>query len=676
MAPPTLEGTSFGTTDFMSPEQDLDASTVTPLADQWSLGATLAWLITGNKMKYFKDTDITDDKLRHVVSRATSKHAHDRFSDLREFRNALKSTVSGPAVSAQQASPERPARQAAGDTAAPADPIRASGIDGQCWKCGCINSDSRKFCKACGEATREACLNVRCLLPIGVWERFCPECGEDQPRQREVRLRRVQESGDLIRRHLQQQRYDIALAELQQLDSQCTTPRLRLLLAPVEGLGTEADQLQQAVQQILQRAIEQATACDYAEALQTLQQVPDVFWPEEAVTWRQSVTELQALRDALQPLVSGGRLDELKKTLQRLQQLQPGHWSAAEYITRCVEVLVEHARQLHASGQLDAALEQLESIAVTDRTDSCRQYSAALQEELDELERRGTELAAVGDYDKALELFRNLSEQRRPRSWSAWRAAAAALLRLECPFSLETARKAQAALARSLKMPEEWSNSVGMKFRPIPAGTYKKMTLTKPFWLGVHQVTQEQWRQVMGTTPWKGRSYTIDGADVAASYVSWDDAVAFCEKLSRKEGKRYRLPTDAEWEWACRAGTTTAYSFGDDEKQLGEYAWFDGNAFNKGETYAHPVGQKKANPFGLYDVHGNVWEWCSDWYGDGNPLEEEAIDPQGPPSGSFRVSRGGSWDYVPVGLRSSYRVFNTPDRRGNDTGCRVVLECG
>jgi formylglycine-generating enzyme required for sulfatase activity len=202
------------------------------------------------------------------------------------------------------------------------------------------------------------------------------------------------------------------------------------------------------------------------------------------------------------------------------------------------------------------------------------------------------------------------------------------------------------------------------------------MTLTKPFWLGVHQVTQEQWRQVMGTTPWKGQSYTIDGADVAASYVSWDNAVAFCETLSRQEGKRYRLPTDAEWEWACRAGTTTAYSFGDDEKQLGEYAWCDGNAGNKGQKDAHRVGQKKANPFGLYDVHGNVYEWCSDRHGDGNPMDAEAIDPQGPASGSFRVLRGGSWNDGPFDLRSSFRYFFTPVFRLYFTGCRVVLECG
>jgi formylglycine-generating enzyme required for sulfatase activity len=192
----------------------------------------------------------------------------------------------------------------------------------------------------------------------------------------------------------------------------------------------------------------------------------------------------------------------------------------------------------------------------------------------------------------------------------------------------------------------------------------------------VHQVTQEQWRQVLGTTPWKGESFTIEGSDVAASYVSWDDAVKFCERLSQKEGRRYRLPSEAEWEYTCRAGTTTAYSFGDDEQQLGAYAWFDGNAWSKGEKYAHRVGQKRPNAFGLYDVHGNVWEWCADWYDAGYYAKAPASDPPGHPSGSFRVLRGGSWNDVPVNLRSSYRLYYTPDDRLSSTGCRVVLECG
>jgi formylglycine-generating enzyme required for sulfatase activity len=236
------------------------------------------------------------------------------------------------------------------------------------------------------------------------------------------------------------------------------------------------------------------------------------------------------------------------------------------------------------------------------------------------------------------------------------------------------------ALAKFWNLPEEWTNSVGMKFRPIPAGTYKQMTLTQPFWMGVHELTQGQWQQVMGTRPWKGERYVIEGADVAATHVSWEDVVAFCEQLSKKEGRRYRLPTEAEWEWSCRAGTTTAYSFGDDESQLGYYAWYAGNAWYrnnvwyKNERYAHRVGQKRANPFGLYDVHGNVVEWCADWYGSDNPMESNSQDPQGPASGVSRVFRGGSWHVMPIYLSSSDRGGNFSGLHDSGVGCRVLLE--
>ncbi|MFM7164493.1 MAG: formylglycine-generating enzyme family protein, partial [Planctomycetaceae bacterium] len=185
-------------------------------------------------------------------------------------------------------------------------------------------------------------------------------------------------------------------------------------------------------------------------------------------------------------------------------------------------------------------------------------------------------------------------------------------------------------------------------------------------------VTQGQWKKVMGTEPWKEGGYVQEGDDYPAVYVSCNDAVEFCTKLSSMEGKVYRLPTEAEWEYVCRRGTTTAFSFGNDEAELGKYAWFDGNAWDIDERYAHRVAQKLPNPFGLYDMHGNVREWCSDWYGDypSTPL----TDPRGPGSGSSRVLRGGSWYYVPDFVRCASRLDDTPEYRNGDLGFRVVLE--
>ena len=216
------------------------------------------------------------------------------------------------------------------------------------------------------------------------------------------------------------------------------------------------------------------------------------------------------------------------------------------------------------------------------------------------------------------------------------------------------------------------------------------VTLTKPFSLGKTEVTQGQWKEVMGTEPWDGQKYVKADKDCPATYVNWGDATEFCKKLTaieRKSGKlkadeEYRLPTEAEWEYACRAGTETAFSFGDDESKLGEYGWwggFDLAALTKGEVkagggnaareqYAHTVGTKKPNPWGLHDMHGNVAEWCSDWYGDSLA---GGTDPVGPEEGSSRVFRGGGWWPDPGFCRSARRV-NLPSDRRSFLGFRVA----
>jgi formylglycine-generating enzyme required for sulfatase activity len=150
--------------------------------------------------------------------------------------------------------------------------------------------------------------------------------------------------------------------------------------------------------------------------------------------------------------------------------------------------------------------------------------------------------------------------------------------------------------------------------------------------------------------------------------VSWDD----CQEFLRKAGGGLRLPTEAEWEYACRAGTKTRFSYGDDAdyRQLGEYAWYASNSGNK----THPVGEKKPNGWGLYDVHGNVWEWCQDWYGE--YAAGQAADPTGPASGSVRVLRGGCWFYFPQNCRSAYRVYDAPVYRDVNIGLRVVVVVG
>ncbi len=240
----------------------------------------------------------------------------------------------------------------------------------------------------------------------------------------------------------------------------------------------------------------------------------------------------------------------------------------------------------------------------------------------------------------------------------------------------------------SRELPSE-INSVGQRLVTIPAGKFlmgsserggdeerpvREVTISRPFQLSATEVTQGQWQAVMGTTPWKGKGYVIEGDDYPATYVSWEDAMEFCRRLSsrpdeKKSGRIYRLPTEAEWEYACRGGVAAEYCFGDDERMLDSFGWFTRNS----EGHPQSVGKKLPNAFGLFDMHGNVWEWCSDWYDEDYYQNAPATDPQGPTSGSDRVLRGGGWSGEAANCRSASRNWSDPSNRHNLDGFRVAL---
>jgi formylglycine-generating enzyme required for sulfatase activity/serine/threonine protein kinase len=317
------------------------------------------------------------------------------------------------------------------------------------------------------------------------------------------------------------------------------------------------------------------------------------------------------------------------------------------------------------------------------------------------------------------------------KGWQGWPADAppAAI----APFDAKQAKKHQAAWAKYLKLPVEYTNSLGMKFVLIPPGEFTmgstpaeieealkfvgedrnwpdnipseapqhKVILTQPIYLGVHEVTQADYEKVMEKNPsWfaateegKDQVADMDTTSHPVETVSWNDAAEFCAKLSQQEqlkpfyfrsgetvtpldGTGYRLPTEAEWEFACRAGTTTKYWIGDQDQDLAQAGWFGTNSGGR----THAVGELKANPFGLYDIHGNILEWIQDWW---EPTyyagfqEKPALNPNGPSSaGSQRVIRGGNWTYAASSCRASARRRRDPPYRGPDLGFRVARVAG
>jgi len=185
------------------------------------------------------------------------------------------------------------------------------------------------------------------------------------------------------------------------------------------------------------------------------------------------------------------------------------------------------------------------------------------------------------------------------------------------------------------------------------------VTISNGFWMGKYELTKAQWTAVMGTTPWSGRSYVLDDPDSPAIYVSWNDAQAFITALNGLTGKTFRLPSEAEWEYACRAATATRFYWGDDPSYtaIADYAWCWYNAWNVGERYAHVVGLKLPNAFGLYDMSGNVYEWCEDdFHFDYTGAPANGVAWVDSPRGFYRVSRGGRYLSFAVPCRSAYRA--------------------
>jgi len=226
------------------------------------------------------------------------------------------------------------------------------------------------------------------------------------------------------------------------------------------------------------------------------------------------------------------------------------------------------------------------------------------------------------------------------------------------------------------------TNSVGIEFVLIPAGKFKMgssevgrsrneipmhyVKIENAYYLGKYGVTQKQWLEVMGNNPSK-----FIGDDLPVEGVSCNDVQDFVKKLNEREGsEKYRLPSESEWEYAIRAGNTTQYSFGDNASDLGDYAWYNYNSGSK----THPVDQKRPNPWGLYSMHGNVFEWVQDkWHDDyyGAPLFGSAWESG---SGTYRVVRGGSWYFSAGGCRSASRNYFPTDMRVSSVGFRLLQE--
>jgi formylglycine-generating enzyme required for sulfatase activity len=459
------------------------------------------------------------------------------------------------------------------------------------------------------------------------------------------------------------------------------------------NLGANSEILQTARQNIalayMKKAEEAAISGELAQV------APNVA---KAFEYDRSVEATPAILDpfantainAFEQSDSDQNLNAAMAAIEKLKAVKPGNDNIEKYKQSIAVILISRARKTSASDPRrvlsDIVLAEELGATATDLVSLKTELSQLLLARCRQLLSSKEFENALGDYivlssadpQTARQINAEISSQVPAEVYLKLPTEILATLPTEILATLPSHRLFQLPPKIILRVPP-YRNSIGMEFKLLPAGRFMmgdvhggssatphQVTLTKAYSLGVHEVTQEQYERVMGKNPskFKGARNPVEG-------VSWEDAVEFCRKLSalpaeKTAGRVYRLPTEAEWEYACRSGKTTKYGFGDSESELENFAWFDNNS---GQT-THPVGQKKPNAWGLHDMHGNLYEWCSDWYGD---YPRGAVtDPTGPSGGSLRVYRGGSWRGEAADCRSARRLGIAPSYRGN-LGFRLAL---
>jgi formylglycine-generating enzyme required for sulfatase activity/serine/threonine protein kinase len=673
----TMEGAVIGTLDFMPPEQRQAAELTDHRSDLWSLAATFYQMLTGKSPKVINIASIPP-KLQSAVATALEESKEDRFQSAMEMREDILQAHSGKM-----------------------DTSRTLG-EGECPQCATSNPSHGKFCVECGEILQMQCL--KCEVEMQIWNKACGECGSLQTPLVETKLSELKEIHDQAEKFLIDLEFDKATEQSEIVGSE-SDARLQQYAGWHEDFSTrlEASRTSEHARlaQLLQEALTHEQAYDYETGLKTLQQSAPSLKQTAITGSEDSAAEiikrlttkqsrLKELEGIVRERITTREISDLLPIVTELLALKPNRPEVQKLKTQLEKRKLNILRDAIASAisgkQLLGLLPVVEQCLGLNRNqDDLVKLKKDLIAREAQLDARNQPIISQvqahmqqQQFDAALEMLGTITPRRQTSSTVALSQRAAT----EQKVAEEAAIRARAPI----------TNTIEMTFNRIPAGSFlmgspasgvvagtkdeyqHKVTITKNYYMQTTQVTQVQWRALMGTDPWTRKGGVPFQPNHAATHINWSEAVAYCEALSQKEGKTYRLPTEAEWEYACRAGTNTTWSFGNDEKVLGDYAWYRENADDIGARYAHQVGLKKPNAFGLYDMHGNVFEWCHDNYGEDYYKQSPEKDPQGPWGFSSQILRGGSWSSNSRDARSATRNRYSGDRRDSTFGFRVVRE--
>ncbi len=612
----SMTGVGMGTPYYVAPEQRRDAKNAGPKADLYSFGATLYQMATGRTPAVVREV-LVPAPLRKVIFSCLEDDPPARPADAQAVLAALEK-IGGA------------------DSAAISD-ILAQGI--VCPKCGAVNAKDARFCTGCRGKLTEPCPKCKGETPLG--GKYCPHCGDDVPTRK-----RVLELTQAADKSLAQKRYeeaiDLARSALE-LDSD--DDRAGQIIAKAEQVRKEIPELTQKVEEAWRQE-------RYEEAEAPLKRLIELSLEEQAFRERLGQIPGKVRERKERKEREAQLLLEQERQATRKQAMKLTAWFSVMAVAGICIVLIW---QFRGRGARPITPDRTGRSSAAGR-DANRRPATPVQAP------QPSTIFSDTSHPAAIPIPQTETGTRAP-------ATVPEPIRTETPAAVPSGKSDP---VRAI------TNSIGMKMVWMPAGefmmgspsternrrgdeTQHRVRLTKGYYLGMHEVTQRQWQAVMGTNPGK-----FKGDDLPVESISWNDAVEFCRKLSAKEGVEYRLPTETEWEYACRAGSTGAYGFGDSDSGLGEHAWYDSNSGYK----THPVGQKRPNAWGLYDMHGNVWEWCQDWYAA--YTGGSVTDALGFPSGVYRVYRGGSWGRYPWDCRSARRDFGSPADRSNSQGFRLA----
>jgi serine/threonine protein kinase/formylglycine-generating enzyme required for sulfatase activity len=629
----TATGGVLGTHDFMSPEQRRDSAAVDSRSDLWSLAATVYQMVTGRSPKIIW-FDRLPGELTDVLGRALHEARESRYESVRDFKNALMAF-----------------RNRGGATI---DLACRQGVlkEGQCEACGTLSDPARKFCRnpACGVSLRTNCLKCEVVMPV--WEVICGECGGNQS----DAVAELRESLSRKRTDAESRLAALELDEATALANELGSvahPRAadyaewgRSFVKTVED--TRLRQVEFANQQY-EAAMAHRAACDYPAAIQALESVPLTFRTEAAVCQldgiRENYDEAKSLIERIRTHIERNETDELWPLVRRAVELRRDRAD----LKAIYDTLTERGLRQYAPAR--AALDAGDVAAAKKcfPSDESLQYlpdDGGLRAWISDATERESELAALvqgvkKDGTVSVEKLAEIVQAAEkvlclvPNSTKAKtiaQQASSALAKRDPEFAAAQEKRRDEEQQREITRQEIIArpvvcNAIGAELRFLPGGVWSGHdgygsteaepgvhTLISPFFFGVYPVTNAQWKRLMEPS-----SSLQQGDDHPVRCVNWHEATEFCRRLSAlpeeiAAGRVYRLPTVAEWHFACNADTTTRYSFGDNAYLYSEYGYgaIEGAFFVGSLDSSHPVGRKKPNPWGIFDMYGNIHEWCSD----------------------------------------------------------------